>query len=233
MNGKPWTPEHLRRLRRLYPDTPTRDVAIACEHSLGNTYAKATKLGLKKSAAFLATPASGRLEHHLYRGEKTRFPKGHTPANKGLRRPGWGPGRMKETQFKKGELPHTTVPIGTEVLRKDDYIFVKVSDTAGVPSRRNWKSKHQAIYEAKHGPIPPKHIVIFKDGNKRNFADDNLECISLRANALRNTIHRYPKEIVQAVQLRGAINRQINKRQPPTKGRRGRPPKKGTELSPA
>jgi hypothetical protein len=28
----------------------------------------------------------------------------------------------------------------------------------------------------------------------------------------RNTLHRYPKPIAQAIQLRGALNRQINKR---------------------
>jgi hypothetical protein len=225
MNGKPWTPELVERLRRLYPDMPTRDVAVACGHSLGNTYAKATKLGLKKSAKFNASPASGRLEHHLYRGEKTRFPKGHVPANKGLRRPGWGPGRMKATQFKSGERPHTWKPIGTEVERKDGYIWVKVSDDA-VPARLNWISKHEAVWVKTHGPIPPGHIVTFKDRDKRNFADDNLELITLADNLRRNGIHRYPPELVRVIQLRGAVQRQINKRQPTAPARRGRPPKR-------
>lgn len=156
---------------------------------------------------------------------KYRFKKGQVPMNKGLRRPGWFRGRMRETQFKKGNLSHTHVPIGTEVERKDGYIWVKVSDDRALPSRRNWKSKHRAIFEAAHGLIPPKHIVVFKDKDKRNFALANLECISLRENARRNTIHRYPKEIVEVVQLRGAINRQINRRRPRPKARIGRPPK--------
>lgn len=232
MNGKPWTPELLERLRRLYPDTPTREVAIACEHSLANTYRKAYMLGLRKSDAFNDSPASGRIKFRLHIGEQYRYPKGHVPANKGLRRPGWGPGRMQETQFKKGHRSHTTVPIGTELERKDGYIWVKVTDHI-TPARRNWKSKQQAIYEVAHGLIPPKHIVVFKDKNMRNFALTNLECISLSENALRNTIHRYPKEIVQVVQLRGAVNRQINKRRPRPRARIGRPPKrKGSEAAP-
>lgn len=232
MNGKPWTPELLERLRRLYPDTPTRDVAKACEHTLSNTYAKATKLGLKKSAAFNASPASGRIEHRPSCGAKYRYPKGHVPLNKGLRRPGWYRGRMRETQFKKGQRPHTEVPIGTEVERKDGYIWVKVTDDVK-PARRNWISKNRHVYEAAHGRIPPKHIVTFKDGDKRNFALENLECISKRDNALRNSIHRYPKDIVQLVQLRGAINRQINRRRPRPKARIGRPPKQKATEAPA
>jgi hypothetical protein len=218
MNGTPWTREQLELLRKLYPDTPTRDVAKACGHSLTSCYGYASQLGLSKSAAFLASPASGRLEHHVYRGEKTRFPKGHVPANS------IGRGRMRETQFKKGARTQTWVPIGTEVERKDGYIWVKVSD--GVrPARRNWKSKHQAIYEDAHGPIAPAHMVCFKDGDNQNFDLVNLELVSQRERARRNSVHNLPRELVQVIQLRGAVRRQINKRRSPTPARRGRPPK--------
>lgn len=222
MSGKPWTPEQLELLRRLYPDTPTRDVAKACGHSKGSTYAYAQHFGLKKSAAFLATPASGRMQFHLYRGEKYRYPKGHVPANKGLRRPGWSPGRMAETQFKKGQRTNTWKPMGTEVER-DGIIWVKVTDNAK-PAYRNWKSKHQAIWEAANGPVPAGHLVTFKDRNARNFALANLAIISRADNLRRNSIYNYPPEIVQAVKLRGALNRQINKRSPRPKARIGRPP---------
>lgn len=228
MNGKPWTKAQLALLRKLYPNTPTRDVAKACAHSLGSTYRQVAKLALKKSPEFLASPESGRLEHHLYRGEASRFKKGHVPMNKGLRRPGWSRGRMAETQFKKGEKPHTWQPIGTEVVRKDGYIWIKVSDDAK-PARRNWKSKHQAIWEAANGPVPPGHMVGFKDGDNRNFALDNLELVSRAERLRRNSVHNLPPELVQVVQLRGAIHRQINKRRPRPKARIGRPPKASQE----
>ena len=41
---------------------------------------------------------------------------------------------------------------------------------------------------------------------------DKVECISRAENMKRNSYHRYGKEIASLVQLRGAINRQINKR---------------------
>jgi hypothetical protein len=40
-----------------------------------------------------------------------------------------------------------------------------------------------------------------------------LELISRAENMRRNSYHtRYPKEVAQLIQLRGALNRQINKR---------------------
>lgn len=227
MNGSPWTPAQLELLRKLYPDTPTRDVAKACAHSLCSTYGYAQKLGLEKSEAFRASPASGRLKFRLHVGMPTRFPKGHVPANKGLRRPGWsvGRGRMQETQFKKGARTNTWVAVGTEVVRKDGYIWVKASDNAK-PSRRNWKSKHEAVYAAGRGPIPSNHVVVFRDGDARNFNLSNLELVSRSELLKRNSLHRYPAELVRVIQLRGALQRQINKRAPAPKPRRGRPPKR-------
>jgi hypothetical protein len=227
VNGKPWTPEQLELLRKLYPDTQTCLVAEACGHSLESTYRYAQNFGLSKSAAFRDSPASGRLKFRLHVGAATRFSKGHVPANKGLRRPGWsvGRGRMQETQFKKGQRTQTWQPIGTEVTRKDGYIWLKVSDDAR-PARRNWKSKHQATWEREHGPLPPGHVVVFRNGDKRNFANDNLELITRAELGRRNSLHRYPAELVRVIQLRGALQRQINRRSPAPKPRRGRPPKR-------
>ncbi|CAB3960116.1 hypothetical protein LMG7053_06166 [Achromobacter ruhlandii] len=38
---------------------------------------------------------------------------------------------------------------------------------------------------------------------------DKVECISFAENMRRNTLHRYPKEIAHAIQMRGALNRRI------------------------
>jgi hypothetical protein len=42
---------------------------------------------------------------------------------------------------------------------------------------------------------------------------DRLECISRRENMQRNTVHNYPAPIPQLIQLKGALQRQINKRE--------------------
>lgn len=113
----------------------------------------------------------------LNSGLTGRFEKGHVPANKGTHPPTVG--RMAETQFKKGGLPPNTKPIGYERITKDGYTEVKI---AMRPSRKdcndNFKLKHRLIWEEANGPIPAGHVVIFKDGNKRNVDLDNLALIS-------------------------------------------------------
>ena len=72
---------------------------------------------------------------------------------------------------------------------------------------------HLILWESVHGPVPPSHAVAFRDGNKQHIALDNLELITRAELMRRNTIHNYPKEIAQLVQLRGAITRQINRKE--------------------
>jgi hypothetical protein len=220
-----WTAEEDDVLRRLFADTPTHAIATQLGRHIGGVFQRAYKLGLAKSDAYLASPLSGRTTPGSQRGATTRFKPGSVPANKGVRHPkGWAPGRMAATQFPAGQVPHNTVPIGTETLRRDGYVWVKRSEGLK-PARRNWVSKHQAIYEAAHGPIPTGHIVRFFDNDRTNFALDNLECVSRKHHVITRGLHALPPELVQIHQLRGAVIRRINRRQPPEPARRGRPPK--------
>lgn len=71
-------------------------------------------------------------------------------------------------RFKKGNRPENTQPVGTEIMREDGYLYVKIAE----PNK--WKQKHRSIYEEHHGPVPAKHVVLFGDGNRLNFDIDNL-----------------------------------------------------------
>lgn len=203
-----WQPWEVGQLRLQYPHMLTAVIAVMLERPVESIYAKASTLGLVKTAEFFATPAAARTNGR--QGIHTRFKKGQEPPNKGLRRPGWFRGRMRETQFKRGSKPHTWKPIGAERINADGYRDRKVTDTGYPP--RDWVGVHRLNWIAAHGPIPPGHIVRFKDGNKLNPELANLELVSLAENMRRNTLHRYPKEIRHAIQLRGALIRQINKR---------------------
>jgi len=99
-----------------------------------------------------------------------RFPKGNVPVNKGKKGRSY-PG-MEATQFKPGNIPRNWWPVGTERLRADGYVWKKVAE----PNK--WREKHVLIWEAAHGPKPPKHVIIFADGNRQNFDLDNLILIS-------------------------------------------------------
>ena len=113
----------------------------------------------------------------LNTGRTGYFEKGHIPANKGTHPKTVG--RMAETQYKKGNLPHNTKPIGYERVSKDGYIEVKIamrrSDTG---DKNNFVPKHRLLWEKANGPIPKGCNIIFLDGDKRNFDLDNLALVT-------------------------------------------------------
>jgi hypothetical protein len=206
-----WTAAAIRKLRRLYPNMDNKAIAKRLRRTLPGIDNMAHKLVLRKSAAFLAAH---------------RFPKGLIPWNRGVT--GYmGPNR---TTFRKGQMPHNHKPVGSERVTKDGYLERKVREP------KKWRAVHVLLWESVHGKVKRGHIVVFKAGvNKERRLSPviaDLECISREENMRRNTYHRYPKEIARLIQLRGALNRQINKRaqheeqnrgssQPPIRDNRG------------
>jgi hypothetical protein len=53
--------------------------------------------------------------------------------------------------------------------------------------------------------------VAFMDRNTMNCNVANLEILTSAELLKRNSLHNYPIPIARAIQLRGALNRQINK----------------------
>ena len=168
-----WNAQRDDWLRSLYPDTPNRTIAKMLNCSYLAVKNRATVLGLKKDPAYMASKPGC-------------FKPGQESWNKGLSyQPG---GRCSENQFKPGHKPQTTVPVGTEAVDKDGYLKRKVRDDAppGM-SRKNWKFVHVLKWEEYHGrPVPPKHVVRLKDGDKRNFSEENLVLVSMAENAILN-----------------------------------------------
>lgn len=206
----PWTADELETVRINYADFPTFLIAYLVGRSEQAVYSLARTLGLHKSEAYLAGPWACRLRRDNTAGVPYRFRKGQAPANKGLRRPGWASGRMRETQFKKGQKPHTWLPIGSTRINGDGYRDRKVSDTGYPP--RDWKGEHILLWEEHLGPVPPGHCICFKNGDKADIRIDNLACISHAERMRRNTIHRYPPELKDAIRAHAKLQRTIRKR---------------------
>ena len=204
---KHWTPSDDATMRELYPNTPTKALTSTLDASDRAIYARANLLGLKKSPNYLATDAAGRLGHG--KGIDCRFQAGQTPWNKG--RAFDSGGRSHETRFKPGQKPHTWNPVGHERVTKDGYRERKISDT-GI-TRQDYVGLHTLAWREAYGDVPPGHAVVFRDGNKENTDIGNLECITRAELMRRNSYHNnYPKDVQLLIQLRGAVNRQINKR---------------------
>ena len=96
------------------------------------------------------------------------FPKGNIPFNKGTK----GIMKANKTSYKKGNIPQSYKPVGTERITKDGYTEIKVKDP------NVWKLKHRIIYEEHYGEIPKGYVVMFLDRDKSNFDINNLILIS-------------------------------------------------------
>ena len=174
MAGKKWTARDDQWLADMYPDTPNRTIAKVLGCSYLAIKNRATVLGLKKSPEYLEREKPG------------CFRPGKTSWNNGVSyQPG---GRIAESQFKAGHAPANQQPIGTEVVDAYGYRKRKGRDDAPIGrAYKNWKFVHVLKWEEYHGrPVPPKHIVRLKDGDKQNFSPDNLVLVSRAENAILN-----------------------------------------------
>lgn len=207
-----WAEREVALLRDLYPHKRTAEIAEQLGRAVATVYACASRLGLRKTAEYLASPDACRLRRGDNVGARFRFPKGNVPANKGLRRPGWAPGRMKETQFRKGQISTRWDPelycVGALRINADGYIDMKM-----VPGLRGWRALHVVLWEDAHGPVPRGHALCFKDRDKLNVDVPNLELVSRADLCRRNSIHNLPPAIKGAITVLGQLKRRIREKQ--------------------
>ncbi len=202
-----WTADDIAEFVRLYPDTPTAELAQRLDRTVESLYGMASKLEITKSDAYLAEKKRQERERLTKAGVAHRFPKGHVPSNKGLRRPGWTSGRMAETQFKKGQRSINWKPPGSTRIDTEGYVLVKVAETGLF----QWRFLHLDVWRLHHGPRPKGMCIAFKDGNKSNCEYTNLELITQAENMLRNSIHKYPPQIVPALAALSELKKEISK----------------------
>lgn len=188
-----WSPEEDAILTELYRQFSAGEIGQRMGRTRQSIKGRVHVLGLKKPEG--VTNAG-------------RFAAGHPTWNKGMK--GLQIGGV-ETQFKPGHLGGRAAlikqPIGAERISKDGYLQRKVNDDPVFYKR--WRFVHVMLWEAEHGPVPAGHALAFKNGDKTDIRLDNLECISRRELMRRNTVHNYPKELVQVIRLKGAITKRI------------------------
>ena len=107
--------------------------------------------------------------HHLPCGVDMKFKKGNISHNKG--RKGWYAPGCEKGWFKKGNRPHNTVSVNTEVITDDGYIKVKVAEPDV------WELKHRIVWQKKYGKVPEGSCLIFLNGNRQDCRIENLMLI--------------------------------------------------------
>lgn len=212
-----WTPAELQQLRNHYPNTPTRQLAHQMSLPLSKVYAQAMRMGLRKSAEFMATSdKTGRILRGGKLSQATQFTTGQTPWNAG--RKGWqAGGRSQKTQFTTGMLPPNTLPVGSLriISCKGIAQLERKIGTASGPNHMRWKAVHRLVWEAANGPVPPGSICVFKPGMRTlvecEITADKVECITRAQNAQRNHPRNISPELAKLYQLKGVITRQVNR----------------------
>lgn len=203
MTRRRWTEAEDATLRARYPHELTREIAADLGRTTCATYERAQKLGIHKAPGFLG---QGPDRSGAQASTAGRFQPGHRTWNKGVSYQAGG--RSAETRFKPGLKTHTWRPVGSERIRYDGYRERKIMDTGYPP--RDWVPVHRLLWEERHGPVPPGHVVVFRNGDKTDIRADNLECVTRAEVAHRNRIWtRYPREVAEAQLLRGAIKRRL------------------------
>lgn len=217
-----WTPQALATLKAMWPDTRAREIMATLGISEGPVYRKARELGLQRSPEFVARVQAATL-HHIRTHPAMlaqQKGKGQAPWNKGMPGSTGTHDGCRPTQFKPGNRPHTWVPVGTQMVRYHKgsdmhQLTQKVSDQSG-PAVNRWRAVTELVWIAAHGPIPAGHIVVFAHLGLRttvaaDITPDKLICITRAEHARRNHPRNKHPELGRLVQLKGAINRQVNR----------------------
>lgn len=204
-----WTKKEDNVLRLHYANTKTAVLANKLRRRESQVYQHARALGLRKSDEYLASPSSGRIQKGGGVGAEHRFQKARPAWNKGLHyMPG---GRCREGWFKKGNYSkrwdRSIYCVGALRVNADGGLDIKAKE-----GLRSWESLARYVWRTERGPIPRGAMVRPINGDTHDTRIENLR-LGTRADLMReNTYHRYPKEIARLIQLRGALNRQINRR---------------------
>lgn len=84
--------------------------------------------------------------------------------------------------YHKNQKSAVGFSVGSETTH-GDYIWVKVADVPGKNSfYRNYRPKHQIVWEEHFGPIPEGKIIVFLDRNHQNCSIDNLYLVDGKVN---------------------------------------------------
>lgn len=209
MNKHVWTKEQLGWLRENYRSMSRKQLAAAVrdEFKIDVTYAQVV---------------AALRNHKITCGRTGRFEPGQKAWNDGVK----GSIPVNRTSFAKGRTPHNTRHLWHERVNVDGYVEIQVPETnPHTGYKHRYRHKHVWLWEQFHGSkVPAGHVVIFKDGNSRNFDQDNLVLVT-RSELLAMNLHGYktaPEELKPSIMALAKVEAKAGIRTKPGRGRRAR-----------
>jgi len=159
------------RMHRWYTK---EEIEFVKKNIKGRPYLKLLAMFNKKFKLQLSLKQFETLTYkHGLRNGVGKFKPGHKPFNKGIGTKQW----KKICRTRKDYIP-----VGSERTTNNcykEYVDVKVGEA-------KWKRKHVLIWEEAHGKVPKGHVVIFADGNQKNFKLENLLLVSRKELGVMN-----------------------------------------------
>jgi hypothetical protein len=209
----------LDMLRARYPHEATARLAADLGLTAGQVHRAASRAGLRKTAAFMASPDACRMRRGDNVGAAYRFKPGLVPWNKGLK--GYQPGgRSAQTRFRKGHVPPNRQDLGALRITSDGTLEIKLAPTG----LRQWMPLAHYEWQRHTGrPVPRGWVLWHRNGDPFDADPANLELISRREVMRRNSIHRYPRELKRAIVALGQFNRRVKEHEQQHRGP-ARPP---------
>lgn len=211
-----WTADEDNRLIETYPYASTVDLrALFPGRTTKALWSRAQVLGLTKDSLTLSLIYKAAASKPNINRARTQFKQGLVPWNKGMSGYQAG-GRSGETRFKPGVIQGAAKsklsPVGTVSVDSEGYRRIKVAQTNH--RKVNWKLLHVLVWEQANGPVPAKHAVTFRDGDRGNVNINNLKLTSRAELMEKNSvITRYPPSLVSLIRQLGGFQRRIRNKE--------------------
>ncbi len=210
---KRFTPEEDQYIRDNYLNMTGMELSANLNRYFSSIYGRMCRLGLTVPEEIKNERFRKVYRHLEESGKSYRFQKGLIPANKGKKMPPELYDKCKKTMFKPGNIPATCKHFGKPYLhtrkRKSGYI----EKIWLIQESTNKRSAYLSYLCRINGIDLTGKIPLLKPGfdHIRTPTLDDIEIITYEENLKRNTFHRYPDELVRLIQVKGALQRQINK----------------------
>lgn len=210
---KRFTPEEDNFLKDNYLQLSYNGLANKLGRDMGSVVGRLKVLKLKVPPEIIKQRHDQSYQRLAESGKASRFPKGHTPANKGKEMPAELKGRIKHTFFQPGQLPANSKHFGKPYLyerkRNNGYVE-RLWWIQEAPGKR---SAYLAYLCRQNGIDLTGKKPRLKPGfdHSRPPTMDDILIVTNAENLEQNSIYRYPEEVVNLIKMRGALTRQINK----------------------